>query len=95
MDFYQNKWISYANQLNWGFENTNISTIWSMRMDADEELMEDLVKEIETKLPNIEPPINGIILRRRVYFMGRWIKHEEDIRNYYYAFSVRVWHLAK
>lgn len=75
LDFYQNKWISYADQLNWGLTNTNISTIWSMRMDADEELMEDLVKEIETKLPTIEPPINGIILRRRVYFMGRWIKH--------------------
>lgn len=75
LDFYQNKWISYADQLNWGLANTNITTAWSMRMDADEEIMEDLVKEIEEKLPKIGSPINGIILRRRVYFMGRWIKH--------------------
>lgn len=31
LDFYQNKWISYANQLNWGLQNTGIDTEWSMR----------------------------------------------------------------
>lgn len=75
LDFYQNKWISYANQLNWGLQNTGIDTEWSMRMDADEEIMEDLAAEIDEKLPNVKEPVNGIILRRRVYFMGRWIKH--------------------
>lgn len=75
LDFYQNKWISYANQFNWGLSNTNIDTKWCMRIDADEELMRDLTEEIDKKLSNIHKPINGIILRRRVYFMGRWIKH--------------------
>lgn len=75
LDFYYNKWISYANQLNWGLENTNISTEWSMRMDADEELMEDLATEIDEKLDGLRPPINGVIIRRRLIFMGRWIKH--------------------
>lgn len=75
LDFYYNKWVSYANQLNWGLQNTEISTEWAMRMDADEEIMEDLAHEIDEKLPNIKSPINGIVLRRRVYFMGRWIKH--------------------
>lgn len=75
LDFYQNKWSSYADQLNWSLINCNITTEWSMRMDADEELTEDLVEEIKEKLPKINRPVNGIILRRRVYFMGRWIKH--------------------
>lgn len=75
LDFYQHQWKSYADQLNWGLENTGINTTWTMRMDADEEIMEDLAKEIDEKLPHISEPINGIILRRRVYFMGRWIKH--------------------
>ena len=75
LDFYQNKWISYADQFNWGLRNTNITTEWSMRMDADEELTEELVREVKKKLPSIREPINGIILHRRVYFMGRWIKH--------------------
>ncbi|WP_066070674.1 glycosyltransferase family 2 protein [Neobacillus soli] len=75
LDFYQNKWIDYATQLNWGLTQTNITSEWSMRMDADEELMEDLVKEILSELPNVKSDVNGVILRRRVYFMGRWIKH--------------------
>lgn len=75
LDFYQHKWITYSDQLNWGLQNTNITTTWSMRMDADEELMSDLVNEIEDKLSDIDDSVNGIILRRRVYFMGRWIKH--------------------
>lgn len=75
LDFYEHKWISYADQLNWGLQNTNITTEWSMRMDSDEELMEDLAAEINNTLPKISPPVNGIILKRRMYFMGRWIKH--------------------
>jgi len=75
LDFYQNKWVDYATQLNWGFTQTNITTEWSMRMDADEEMMENLVEEIKQKLPLLESGTNGVILRRRVYFMGRWIRH--------------------
>lgn len=75
LDFYQNKWIDYATQLNWGLAHTDITTEWTMRMDADEELMVDLVEEISGKLPEVKQDVNGIILRRRVYFMGRWIKH--------------------
>lgn len=75
LDFYQNKWVDYATQLNWGLTQTGIKTEWSMRMDADEELMEDLVMEISEKLEKLSKPINGVVLRRRVIFMGRWIKH--------------------
>ncbi|MDO4171028.1 MAG: glycosyltransferase family 2 protein [Lachnospiraceae bacterium] len=75
LDFYQNKWVDYATQLNWGLTQTNITTEWSMRMDADEELMENLAQEIDEKLANIDSSINGVVLRRRVYFMGKWIKH--------------------
>ena len=75
LDFYQNKWVDYATQLNWGLTQTNINTEWSMRFDSDEELTEELACEIEEKLPSVKVPVNGIILRRRVYFMGRWIKH--------------------
>lgn len=67
LDFYQNKWMDYATQLNWGLTQTNITTEWSMRFDSDEELTEELVNEIEQKLPDVKEPVNGIILRRRVY----------------------------
>ena len=75
LDFYQNKWVDYATQLNWGLTQTNITTEWSMRMDADEELLPELAKEIDEKLDGLKDPVNGVVLRRRLIFMGRWIKH--------------------
>ena len=75
LDFYKNKWVDYATQLNWGLTMTNITTEWSMRMDADEELTEDLAPEINSGLDALPADINGVILRRRLIFMGRWIKH--------------------
>ena len=75
IDFYKNKFIDYATQLNWGLMNTNINTKWSMRMDADEELTPELVNEISDNLHKLDENIKGVILKRRVYFMGKWIKH--------------------
>lgn len=75
LDFYENPWKDYATQLNWGIENTDISTEWTMRMDADEELLPELAKEIDECLPKLSKDVCGVILRRRVYFMGKWIKH--------------------
>ena len=75
LDFYQNEWIDYATQLNWGLTHTNITTKWSMRMDADEELTKELAAEINRKLSSLNSSINGIIVRRRLIFMGKWIKH--------------------
>jgi len=75
LDFYVHPWTSYADQFNWGLENTGITTEWSMRMDADEELLEDLAREIDEKLDQLQEPVNGVILRRRTIFMGKWIRH--------------------
>ncbi len=75
LDFFKHPWASYADQFNWGLDNTGISTEWTMRMDADEELMEDLAREIDEKLKILQEPINGVILRRRTIFMGKWIRH--------------------
>lgn len=75
IDFYENKFIDYATQLNWGLDNTNITTKWTMRMDADEELTPELADEINQRLEILDNNISGIILKRRMYFMGKWIKH--------------------
>jgi len=75
LDFYENKFIDHATQINWGLNNTQITTDWTMRIDADEEITAELAKEIEARLNELGSAINGVILRRRVYFMGKWIKH--------------------
>lgn len=73
--WYQNPWVNYASQLNWALDHTKIETGWVMRLDADEYVTPELACEIADRLVGLEPAITGVALRRRVYFMGRWIRH--------------------
>ncbi|MGM9648313.1 MAG: glycosyltransferase family 2 protein [Eubacteriales bacterium] len=66
---------SHAAQFNWALENIRLDTEWVMRLDADEELLPELVTELTERLPALEQRVTGMILRRRVYFLGRWLKH--------------------
>ncbi len=84
---YKNKWVNYATQFNWALENLPIKTEWIMRLDADEIVSPELAKEIKEKLPYLEKDITGIYVKRRVYFMGRWIKHG----GYYPTWLLRIW----
>lgn len=75
LDFFQHKFENQAAQLNWAIENTNITTAWTMRIDADEELLPELAREITLKIDKVQDGINGIVIKRRLIFMGRWIKY--------------------
>ena len=71
----QNKWENnYAKQFNWGLTNAPIRTQWVLRLDADEYLLPELVKELQEKLPFISDDVSGIIFNRRHIFMDKWMK---------------------
>lgn len=71
----QNKWENnYAKQFNWGLEHAPIRTKWVLRLDADEYLMPDLVKELQEKLPTLPEEVSGCIFNRRHIFMNQWMK---------------------
>jgi len=72
---YQKKWINYASQFQWGIDNCAIETEWVMRMDADEYVLPELAVEIKEKIDSINENVSGIYIKRRVYFMNKWIKH--------------------
>lgn len=74
-EVYLHAFENHAEQFNWALDNTDINTEWVMKVDADEELTLELANEIQERLPRLSANINGVILRRRVYFMGRWLKH--------------------
>lgn len=74
-EVFEHKFENHAAQFNWALENINLDTNWVMKIDADEELTEELSKEIDDKLDNLSDNVNGVILRRRVYFMGKWLRH--------------------
>lgn len=72
---YQNKWENnYAKQFNWALNNLPIRTKWVLRLDADEYLLPELIKELENKLSNLNENISGIIFNRRLIFLNKWIK---------------------
>ena len=45
-DVYFHPFENYARQFNWGIDNTNITTKWTFRLDADERLTPKLCEEL-------------------------------------------------
>jgi glycosyltransferase involved in cell wall biosynthesis len=99
----QHPFANQAEQFNWALDNLEIKNDWILRLDADEYLTEELKNEISEVLFNMRtsdvqnidvnvrtsdvPKINGYYIKRRVYFMGRWIKHG----GYYPTWFLRIW----
>ncbi|MEZ8968475.1 glycosyltransferase family 2 protein [Vibrio breoganii] len=84
---YQNKWTNYAKQYQWGLDNCPIETEWVMRMDSDEFILPELAVEINSKINDLSNDISGVFIKRRVNFMGRWIKNG----GYYPIWLLRIW----
>lgn len=89
---YQNKWPgNHAIQFQWGLDNCPIETEWVMKIDADEYVLPELAVEINTKINELPEKVSGIYIKRRVFFMNRWIKHG----GYYPTWLLRIWKYDK
>lgn len=86
-----------AKQFNWALANVPVTGEWVLRLDADEYLTPELGAEIRATLAKDTPPrdgefpVNGYYLRRRVIFMGRWIRHG----GYYPTWILRLFRRGK
>jgi len=88
---YQHPFETQATQFNWALDNLPITTDWILRLDADERVTPELRDELIRKLPTLSKGITALYVRRRVYFMGRWIKHG----GYYPTWLLRLWRKRK
>ena len=71
-EIFQNKWINYATQYQFGINVSNIKTKWILRLDADERLTKQSAKEINELCDNnTNTDVNGIIIRLEVNFLGK------------------------
>lgn len=84
---FQNPFVNQAVQFQWGLDNCPIQTSWVMRMDADEYLEQPLIDEIIQKFPALPNDINGIFLKYKLHFLGRFIKHGDR----YPLLLLRMW----
>lgn len=87
----QHPFENQAKQFNWALDNVSISSEWILRLDADEALTPELSEEISQTLPTLPQEVTGIYLKRRVYFMGRWIRHGD----YYPMWFLRLFRKGK
>jgi glycosyltransferase involved in cell wall biosynthesis len=87
----QNKFVTQSQQFRWALENSNVSSEWLLRLDADEYIMADLADEIVCRLPKLAHDITGVNLKRRHIFMGRWIRHGGR----YPLLMLRLWRNGK
>ncbi|MEG1313841.1 MAG: glycosyltransferase family 2 protein, partial [Bacilli bacterium] len=71
VDVYQNPWVNHAYQINWAINNCNFKGDWILRIDADEYLSDFLINDINVKLDNISSEINGIKVKRLMYFLDK------------------------
>lgn len=75
-DVYEHPFENYARQFNWGIDNTNITTKWTFRLDADERLTPELCVELEGLMAQHDADdVNGVTMEAWLYFMGRKIRY--------------------
>lgn len=75
-DVYYHPFENYARQFNWALDNSNISTKWVLRIDADERFTPRLCSELERLMKKHEnDDVNGLIIEAWFYFLGKCIKH--------------------
>ena len=64
-----------AEQFNWALDNLKIETEWVLRMDADEYCTQELIKEMQEKLPSMPNDVSACVLPLGRVFQGRLLKH--------------------
>lgn len=72
---FQHAFENCAAQWNWALDNLPFSHEWVLVLDADERVPKLLAEEIVRTITNRAQGFSGYSLKRRFWFMGRWLRH--------------------
>jgi glycosyltransferase involved in cell wall biosynthesis len=78
---YQNKFVNQAKQFIWALDNIEIKNEWILRLDADERWSKEGFEELRDIIANDKA--DGVYVKMKIFFMGRWIKHGGFYPNYF------------
>lgn len=70
-----NPWRNHATQFNWALDQLAGDTEWVLRLDADEVVSPELAAQIAARLPTLDDTVDGVVVSRRMTFLGRPIRH--------------------
>ncbi len=79
--FYQNNFINQAKQFIWALGQTDIKHEWILRIDADERWTKEGFDELRKIID--EDSADGVYVKMKIFFMGRFIKHGAFYPNYF------------
>ena len=85
---------THARQWSWALANLPISTRWVLALDADQQVTPELKAELAALFAQTEAigqDVEGIYIKRRQIFRGRWIKHG----GYYPKYLLKLFRLDK
>ncbi len=83
-------WASGSEKLNWVLDTIPMQGDWFLRLDADERLTPELASELVELSSRKGTDYTGFCIKRRYYFMGRWIRHGDCYRG-----VLRLWRKGK
>jgi len=69
---FERTWSNFADQKN--FANGEALYPWVFSLDADERISPELRQEI-LDLREVEPEVDAFSIPRKVFYLGRWIRH--------------------
>ena len=80
----QHAFETYSAQRNWALDHLPFHATWILFLDADEWIPNELKEEIREVI-EADPPEAGFLIKRRLIWMGRWIR-----RGYYPTWILRL-----
>lgn len=86
VDIVQRPFTNFGDQWNWAMSNLPIRTPWTLKLDPDERLSDELKLEIENVVGDSNA-VDGYIFPRRLWFMGKPLHVKQDV--------VRLWKIGK
>jgi glycosyltransferase involved in cell wall biosynthesis len=85
----QKAFVDFAKQRNYALDELPIRSEWVLFLDADEWLPDALKQEISALIAS-SPAQNGFYVKRRLIWMGRWIRH-----GYYPTWILRLFRYGR
>ncbi len=87
VEIIKREFVNQAEQFQWALDHLNITSLWVLRIDADEYLEPILIAELPGKLKSVGDDVGGVYLNRKHIFWGKWIRHGGR----YPLYILRIW----
>jgi len=81
---YVHPFENFSAQRNWALRNAAFRHEWVLVLDADERTPSDLAEEMQRAAAQAPQEIAGFEMRRKVFFMGSWIKYAGQFNHFWF-----------